>query len=39
MEIESGNLEYWVQMSISSIILICVVNIVGVCIFSKKELK
>ena len=39
MEIESGNLEYWVQMSISSIILICVVNIAGVCIFSKKELK
>lgn len=39
MEIESGNLEYWVQMTISSIILICVVNIVGVCIFSKKELK
>ncbi len=39
MEIESGNLEYWVQMAISSIILIGVVNIVGVCIFSKKELK
>lgn len=39
MEIESGNLEYSAQMAISSIILICVVNIAGVCIFSKKELK
>lgn len=39
MKIGGNDLTYSVQMSISSIILICVVNIAGVCIFSKKELK
>lgn len=39
MKIGNNDLTYSVQMTISSIILICVVNIVGVCIFSKKELK
>ena len=39
MEIGNNDLTYSSQMIISSIILIGVVNIVGVCIFSKKELK
>ena len=39
MKIGGNDLTYSAQMAISSIILICVVNIVGVCIFSKKELK
>lgn len=39
MRIGGNDLTYSAQMAISSIILIGVVNIVGVCIFSKKELK
>ena len=39
MKIGGNDLTYSAQMAISSIILIGVVNIVGVCIFSKKELK
>lgn len=39
MEIGNNDLTYSSQMIISSIILIGVVNIAGVCIFSKKELK
>lgn len=39
MKIGGNDLTYSAQMAISSIILIGVENIVGVCIFSKKELK
>ena len=39
MKIGGNDLTYSTQTAISSIILIGVVNIVGVCIFSKKELK
>ena len=39
MKIGGNDLTYSAQMAISSIILIGVVNIVGLCIFSKKELK
>lgn len=39
MEIGSNDLEYLKQMPIYSITLICTINILGIYIFSKKELK
>ena len=39
MEIGSNDSEYLKQMPIYSIILICAINILGIYIFSKKELK
>ena len=39
MEIGSNDSEYLRQMPIYSIILICAINILGIYVFSKKELK
>ena len=39
MEIKNNNLDSLQQMTIYSIILIVIINILGVYIFSKKELK
>ena len=39
MEIGNNNLDYLKQMPIYSITLIGIVNILGIYIFSKKELK
>lgn len=39
MEIGSGSTEYLYQMPIYSVIVICIINMIGIYLFTKKELK